>query len=230
MPLTAGIRFPSRPPLRFPITPVLGTAGFFGGRPNPFFNTALFFPTCNPFLGFSFGCGILAPYYGIGYGPALSYPGPPAYPSEPAYPPEYPPAYPDDTGYTPPAPSATLQYAPPVTQYASLPSLPPEDLTAGSAGVRLRGETLLYLTDGSVFAVSSYTVSEGLLHYATVYGEQNDIAVDRLDLKKTIEANAARGVAFTLTPPSSVGGSAASGPSPLGPAPAPEGPITPAKP
>jgi len=50
--------------------------------------------------------------------------------------------------------------------------------------------------------------------------------VDLLDLRKTIEANAARGVTFTLTPaPSAAPG--ASAPAPLGPAPAPPGPITP---
>ena len=221
MPLTTGIRFPSRPPMRFPFTPVLGTAGFFGFRSNPFFNTGLFFPACSPFLGFSFGCGVLAPFYSINYGPMISYPPALAYPSDPTYP--------SDPGYTPPAPSATLQYTPPANPYPSFTSVPAEDLTAGSsAGARLRGETLLYLTDGSVFTVSSYTVSDGTLRYVTSYGEKNDVAVDRLDLKKTIEANAARGVAFTLSP--AAPGSANSGPSPLGPAPAPEGPITPAKP
>jgi hypothetical protein len=221
MPLTSGIRFPSRPPLRFPITPVLGTAGFFGLRSNPFFNTGLFFPACSPFMGFSLGCSALAPFYGISYGPVISYP-PVVYPSDPAYPP--------DPVYNPPAPSATLQYAPPTSQYPSFATVPAEDLTSGNtSGLRLRGETLLYLQDGSVFAVSSYTVSDGTLHYVTSYGERNDVAVDRLDLKKTIEANAARGVAFTLTPPAASGGGV-SGPSPLGPAPAPEGPIIPAKP
>jgi hypothetical protein len=221
MPLTSGIRFPSRPPLRFPISPILGTAGFLGLRSNPFFNNGLFFPACSPFLGLSFGCGILAPFYGISYGPVISYP-PVAYPSELGYP--------SDTGYNPPEPSATLQYSAPASQYPSFAAVPPEDLTAGNtSATRLRGETLLYLQDGSVFAVSSYTVSDGMLHYVTSYGEKSDVAVDRLDLKKTIEGNAARGIAFTLTPPAANGG-ATSAPSPLGPAPAPEGPIIPAKP
>jgi hypothetical protein len=115
-----------------------------------------------------------------------------------------------------------------MNQYPSLTTLPTEDLTAsGSASAQLRNDVLLYLKDGSVFAVSSYTVSDGELHYVTSYGEKNDIPVDLFDLKKTIETNAARGVAFTLTPANPAAGS--SSPSPLGPAPAPPGPITPPK-
>src|SRR6266568_4436351 len=223
LPLTSsGIFFPSRPPRRFPISPIgpigpirpigpfLGTAGFFGLGFNPFF-----FPSCNPFWGMAFGCGILSPYYGygIGYNPALVYPPEPPYPSEPAY--------------SPPEPSATLQYTPLVNQYPLAESLPAEDLNAlNGVNRQLRNEILLYLNDGSVFSVASYTVSDGRLHYLTAYGEQNDLAVDLLDLRKTIEANAARGVTFTLTPaPSAAPG--ASAPAPLGPAPAPPGPITP---
>ena len=78
-----------------------------------------------------------------------------------------------------------------------------------------------------MFAVGSYTVTDGQLRYVTAYGDKNDVAVDQLDLQKTIQANAARGVAFTLTPANPAAGS--SSPSPLGPAPAPPGPITPPK-
>jgi hypothetical protein len=216
-PLTSsGIFFPSRPPRRFPISPIgpfVGTAGLFGLGFNPFF-----FPTCSPFWGLAYGCGmgILPPYYGVGYIPASVYPSAPVYPSDPVY--------------SPPESSATLQYTPPVNQYPSLESLPGEDLTASSGGsAQLRNETLLYLKDGSVFAVASYTVSDGHLRYVTAYGEKNDIAVDLLDLRKTIEANAERGVAFTLTPPPAPAPGASS-PAPLGPAPAPPGPITPPKP
>jgi len=215
-PLTFGPRFPLRPPLRpiRPLYPFFGTASLIGFGFNPFF------PGCNPFWGF--GCGLLSPYYG--YGGYF----PPAYPSGPAYPSA--PDYPSDPGYTPPAPSATLQYNPPVNQYPSFASVPAEDLTASSSGgARLRNETLLYLKDGSVFAVASYTVSDGRLHFVTAYGEQDDVAVDLLDVQKTIAANAARGVAFTLTPAASPA-PGSSAPSPLGPAPAPPGPITPAKP
>jgi hypothetical protein len=216
---SSAILFPSRPPRRFPnspivpISPFLFTAGLRGFGYNPFW-----FPGCNAFFGLGFGCGMLAPYYGygvgigynIGYGPGVTYPSGPAYPPEPDYPPV-------DT-------SASFQYTP-VLQSPSVGSLP-EDLSAsGGVGGLLRNEILLYLEDGSVFAVAGYTVSDGRLHYVTAYGEKNDIAVDLLDLQKTIQANASRGVAFTLTPPAPASG--ASAPSPLGPAPAPPGPINP---
>jgi len=213
-PLMSGIRFPSRPPLRFPMRPIgpfLGTASAFGLGFNPFF-----FPGCNPFWGVGLGCGLPSPYlgYGVAYFPTV-------YPSESAYP--------SDPVYAPAEPSTIPQYTPPMNQYPSLESLPSEDLTPSSSlSPELRNDTLLYLNDGSVFAVASYTVSDGDLHYVTAYGERNDVSVDLLDLQKTIDANAARGVAFTLTPAAPASG--ASKPTPLGPAPAPEGPITPPRP
>lgn len=224
-PVTSGSLFLSRPPRLplgpfRPIVPVLGTAGLFGFAYNPFL-----FPGCNPFLGFAYGCGILAPYLGYGgynplggYGPV--YPGP-AYPPDPVY-------TPTDTSASPP--TASLQYSPVLNQYPLTESLPAEDLSAaGGVAAQARNETLLYLKSGSVFAVATYTVSDGELHYATAYGERNDVAVDLIDLQKTIEANAERGVAFTLTPSAAPSTPGAAKPTPLGPAPAPEGPITPGK-
>jgi hypothetical protein len=211
---TAGIVFPTRPPLRSPITPVgtvVGLPGLFGLGYSPFF-----FWGCNPFWGFAYGCGIGATP-GFGYG---GYTPPTAYPSEPTYP--------SDPVYSPSEPSATLQYTPPTNQYPLLESLPAENLSAG-VGARVRNEILIYLKDGSVFAVASYTVSDGQLHYLTDYGDKNDLSVDLLDLQRTVEMNAQRGVAFTLTPAAD-SAHGASAPAPLGPAPAPPGPITPAKP
>lgn len=201
------------------MVPLLGTAGVFGLAYNPFL-----FPGCNPFLGFAYGCGILNPYFGYGgYNPGVyvpAYPGP-AYPPDPVY-------SPPDTSASP-APTASLQYTPVLNPYPLAESLPAEDLGAGSITAQSRNETLLYLKDGSVFAVATYAVSDGELHYATAYGEKNDVAVDLIDLQKTIEANAERGVAFTLTPSATPATPGAAKPTPLGPAPAPEGPITPGK-
>lgn len=223
-PVTSGFLFPPRPPrlpirpIR-PIAPLLGTAGFFGFAYNPFL-----FPACNPFLGFAFGCGILAPYYGYGGYPAGVYG--PAYPA---------PAYPPDPVYSPPdtsasgTPTASLRYTPELNQYPLAGNLPLENLSGSrSATAQAPSQTLLYLNDGTVFAVSSYTVSDGQLHYLTAYSEKNYFSVELLDLQKTIEANAERGVAFTLTPAPTPATSATK-PTPLGPAPAPEGPINPAK-
>jgi hypothetical protein len=213
--------FASRPPLRFPVRPFgpyLGTAGLFGLGYNPFL-----FSGCNPSFGFGYGCVGLAPYswYGVGYFPP-TYPSGNGYPSTPDYPSD--PSYPSGPAYNPPDPSATLQYTPLLNQYPSLEDSTEDLGVSRKVSAQLRNEVILYLKDGSVFAVASYTVSNGLLHYVTAYGEKNDVSADRLDLHKTIEANAARGVAFTLTPSTDP---SATQPSPLGPAPAPPGPITP---
>lgn len=226
-PVTSGVLFTPRPPrlpIR-PIVPLLGTAGVFGLAHNPFL-----FPGCNPFLGFVYGCGILAPYFGYGAYPLGVYPPgmyPTAYPG-PSYPPD--PVYsPSDTSASA-EPNASLQYTPLLNEYPPASTLPPEGLSASSGATgQQRNEILIYLKDGSVFAVLNYTVSDGELRYVTAYGEKNDVAVDLLDLQKTIEANAQRGVAFTLTPSATLATPGAAKPTPLGPAPAPEGPITPAK-
>jgi len=79
-----------------------------------------------------------------------------------------------------------------------------------------------------VFTIASYTVANGKLHYVTAYHEESDFEVVQLDVQKTIQANAARGVTFTLTPPSRA--AAAGVPGPLSPGPAQPGPINPPKP
>ena len=58
--------------------------------------------------------------------------------------------------------------------------------------------------------------ADGKLHYVTIYGGKSDIDLDRLDVQKTTDQNASRGVTFTLTPPD--------------PAPAAPGPISPSRP
>ena len=116
--------------------------------------------------------------------------------------------------------------------YSSLDRLQAQNLTQSLTGTaasgKLPSDIVLYFKDGSVFAIATYTVSHGTLHYVTAYGEEGDIAVELLDVPKTIHANAAWGVTFTLTPPanSSPGGVA---PGPAIPAPAQPGPIHPPK-
>jgi hypothetical protein len=58
--------------------------------------------------------------------------------------------------------------------------------------------TVLYLKDGTVYAVSDFWVADGKLVYDTSYGAENSLPLDQLDLEQTVKANAARGVPFTL--------------------------------
>jgi hypothetical protein len=69
---------------------------------------------------------------------------------------------------------------------------------------------LLYLKDGSSFAVSDYWLVDGKLHYVTSYGGDNAIDESRVDLQRTVDENSARGVDFTLKPqPAGTGDAAA---------------------
>jgi hypothetical protein len=58
--------------------------------------------------------------------------------------------------------------------------------------------TLLQLKDGSMYGLSAYWVDGGELHYVTNYGGANAIALDEIDLAKTVQLNAAHGQAFVL--------------------------------
>lgn len=70
----------------------------------------------------------------------------------------------------------------------------PDDLAAEKSLV------VLFLADGSVYAVTNYWVAGGKLHYATSYGGDNSLDLNQLDLQRTVNANSARGVDFTLRP------------------------------
>jgi hypothetical protein len=59
---------------------------------------------------------------------------------------------------------------------------------------------VLYLNDGSVYALTNYWVAGGKLHYETSYGADHSLDLGELDLQRTVNANAARGVEFTLRP------------------------------
>jgi hypothetical protein len=59
---------------------------------------------------------------------------------------------------------------------------------------------VLYLKDGSSYAVTDYWLENGKLHYVASYGGENAIDESALDLQKTVNENAAQGLTFTLRP------------------------------
>jgi hypothetical protein len=61
-------------------------------------------------------------------------------------------------------------------------------------------DTLIYLNDGTSYAVTDYWLAGSKLHYVTSYGGQNSIDLQQLDFQRTVDENASRGVAFTLRP------------------------------
>lgn len=59
---------------------------------------------------------------------------------------------------------------------------------------------LLYLKDGSMYALTNYWVADGKLHYVTNYGGENAVEMDLVDVQHTVDVNSKRGVTFVLTP------------------------------
>jgi hypothetical protein len=59
---------------------------------------------------------------------------------------------------------------------------------------------VIFLRDGTSYAVSDYWLAGGKLHYVTSYGGENSVDSNQLDLQRTVNENAAHGVTFTLRP------------------------------
>lgn len=176
-------------PPRRPIRPIRGPIqrGFGGfGVGGPFFGGFGGFglglwglgfgwgPSCGPYWGWGFGCEAL-PYYDYGY---YNY------------------------GYSEPPPTGGLQaepLPPPEENAPSTYQYPPPDTSQNSISAE-QFETVLYLKDGTVYALTNYWLADGKLVYETNYGGQNSISLDQIDLQKTVNVNASRGVNFTLRP------------------------------
>jgi hypothetical protein len=175
-------------PPRRPIRPVRGPIqrGFGGfGLGGPFFGGFDGFglgwwglgfgwgPTCGPYWGWGFGCEAL-PYYDYGY---YNY------------------------GYSEPPPTGGLQAEPtaPPENAPSTYQYPPPDTSQNSISAE-QFETVLYLKDGTVYALTNYWLADGKLVYVTNYGGENSISLYQIDLQKTVNVNASRGVNFTLRP------------------------------
>ncbi len=71
---------------------------------------------------------------------------------------------------------------------------------SGSDYAAVAPETALYLKDGTVYALSDYWVADGKLHYVTNYGGENTIDLDQIDIQRTVDVNAKRGISVTLRP------------------------------
>jgi len=99
---------------------------------------------------------------------------------------------------------------------------PNQDSSQAAASANTVVPVLLYMKDGSVYAVRDYWVSRGQLHYVLLNGTDRMSDIDRLDLQRTVDENARSGVQFTLKPgPSSFGPAPNASPE-TAPAPAPQ--------
>lgn len=131
-----------------------------------------FGPDCNPFWAepFAFGCNSFGYLDGFG-GYGLGY-QPPENPGEVTQEQE-----PEESTFIPP---------PEVSS--------PEEIQAEKILF------VLYMKDGALYAVTNYWIADNKLHYLTSYGGENTIDMSDLDLQKTVDVNAKRGLDFTLKP------------------------------
>ena len=196
---------PGRP--FFPFDPFFGFNPFFGGFGFGFGG----FGPCNPLFGCfgnGFGYG-----FGYGFGGGLGYFG--------ATSGDY------GSGWTDAGAEGSANVTSPDNTDSYLLAAPGtgggEAAADSSSGTQvLRTDSvpqqtyvLLYLKDGSSFAVSDYWLADGKLHYVTSYGGDNAIDESRVDLQRTVDENSARGVDFTLKPqPAATGDAAAPAPAP----------------
>lgn len=72
---------------------------------------------------------------------------------------------------------------------------PPQENNNGPSA----NEYVLYLKDGSVYVVNDYWYSDGKLVYSTGSGEAS-VDLESIDMQKTLDVNAKRGLVFTLRP------------------------------
>jgi hypothetical protein len=59
---------------------------------------------------------------------------------------------------------------------------------------------LLYMKDGTTYPASDYWIADGKLHYNVDYSGESATDINDLDLQRTVDENAKRGVRFTLKP------------------------------
>jgi hypothetical protein len=59
---------------------------------------------------------------------------------------------------------------------------------------------LIYLKDGTTYAASDYWLQGGQLHYTVNYGGESTLSMDEVDLQRTVDENARRGIHFSLKP------------------------------
>jgi hypothetical protein len=175
---------PRRPIVFAPFFPFYPGFGFgFGG-----FSYGAFGP-CDPFWGcYGYGYGYNGMGYGYygggfssGYGADLSYSG-----AEDNSAPE------DMTQNSDTNPSLLAQS----------PETSQEQETANAGPATRPVTAVLYLKNGSSYAVTDYWLTNGKIHYITSYGGENVMDQSALDLQRTVNENAAQGMTFTLRPAS----------------------------
>jgi len=210
----AGVVRPIRPPIHRP-PPGYGPGGFF-----PYYGLYGFYPLfgfgygygfgpgCDPNDPTMFGCGPYgygygpgywnAPDNGNGYGPDNSYGAYGQYSPSPdnGEPPStngLEPNSPDDN-------SGDNSNAPYDVNAHNSWQNPPDADSATAPAKPAAPNSVLYLRDGTNFEVGDYWVADGKLHYVTSYGGENSVDLGQVDIQRSVDANASRGLNFSLHP------------------------------
>jgi hypothetical protein len=98
------------------------------------------------------------------------------------------------------APDMNTQTAP-STQAAPAPQPTPAYSNRNTPNVASSTPSvLIYLKDGSTFVASDYWLKGGVLYYDVNYGGPGNVSMDDVDLQRTVDENARRGVRFQLKP------------------------------
>ena len=172
-----GSAFRRRPIIFFPFNPFLFGNGFGFG----------FGFGCDPWLwgcpqGFGFGFDDSLGYYGGGAG--YGYAGG----SDMTF------------QYNGTEPDATSGAAPTLENNSDWQSAPDNNSNSQPDDSKAQPYVVIFLRDGSSYAVSDYWLAGGKLHYVTSYGGENSVDANQLDLQRTVNENSAHGVTFTLRP------------------------------
>ena len=110
------------------------------------------------------------------------------------------------------------------------PSAPPEETGGGGGSASSSdSEVVLFLKDGTVYAITDYWIADNKLHYVTNYGGENSVPLDQLDIQRTVDVNAKRGINITLRPTPTPQSQQQAAPEPDAAPPAPE-PASPPQP
>jgi hypothetical protein len=191
----------------YPYYPYYGYSPYYGGLGFGFGG----FGPCDPFwgcYGYGFGYGV-----GYGFGGGFGYfGGVGGFGGGSSYGPGWTDASSEGSGnVTDPNNPNSYVVAVPGTGSTQAAGASVSDSTRAAKGDAAQQPTyvLLYLKDGTSFAVSDYWLTNGKLHYVTSYGGDNSVDESQVDLQRTVNENAARGVDFSLRPQPATAGDGA---------------------